>query len=74
MFIRYGNKVLEIPNSYQAINLEVKFNLSEHGKEWREIGDALYNFKDIEVTSSQFYFLRDLATKHLNSSSFSVVL
>jgi hypothetical protein len=74
MNIRCGNKTIQIMDSKQANNLEVYFNLSDKGKIWRVIGDGLYNFTDIEVNTSQFHFLRELAIKHLSSSSFSVVM
>ena len=51
-------------NRHKAIELEVKLNLTDKGKEYRHIGDALYYDKDIFVTHSQFYYLRDLAYKH----------
>ncbi len=74
MFIRFGNKSIEIKDPEQAIKLEVQFNLSDNSRSWREIGDALYDFRDINVDSSQFYFVRELAMKSLSPSSFTVVL
>jgi hypothetical protein len=74
MFIRSGNKFIEIKDSMQAIKLEIKFNCSDNANKWREIGDALYDFKDINVDSSQFYFIRDLVMKHLNPLAFTIVL
>jgi hypothetical protein len=74
MFVRYGNKSIEIKDESQAISLEKKFNLTDNGKVWRKIGDALFWFKDIEVDAGQFYFVRDLANSQLSPSSFSVVL
>ncbi len=72
MFIRNGPRYIEIKDPMQAINLEIKFNLTSNGKSWTRIGDALFDFKDIEVDASQFSFIADLASEHLNPSSFSV--
>ena len=74
MFIRCGNKSIEITDPMQAIMLEVKFNLTHNGKNWSSISDALYYFRDIEVNLSQFYFVLELAEKHLSTSSFVVIL
>ena len=57
MFIYCNDNVIKIENRGNAINIEIQFNLSEYGKEWREIGDALYNFTDIHVNSVQFNFI-----------------
>jgi hypothetical protein len=65
MFIYCNDKVIKIENRGNAINIEIQFNLSEYGKEWREIGDALYNFTDIHVNSTQFNFMKKLSqNKH----------
>ena len=53
-----NDNVIKIENRGNAINIEIQFNLSEYGKEWREIGDALYNFTDIHVNSTQFNFMK----------------
>lgn len=57
MFIYCNDNVIEIENRGNAINIEIQFNLSKYGKEWSEIGDALYNFTDIHVNSTQFNFI-----------------
>jgi hypothetical protein len=72
MFIRNGPRYIEIKDPMQAINLEIKFNLTPNGKIWSRIGDALFDFKDIEVNASQFSFIKDMVTEHLNPSSFNV--
>lgn len=64
MFIYCNDNVIEIENRYNAINIEIQFNLSEYGKEWREIGDALYNFTDIHVNSTQFNFMTQFLAKN----------
>ena len=52
-----------------ANQLEIVFNLSEKGKEWKEIGDNLYNFSVgakinlILLTKEKFHFLRNLANE-----------
>lgn len=74
MFIRRGNKHIEIQDPIQAINLEIKFNLTPNGKVWSRIGDALFYFKDIEVDTGQFNYMLELVTNNLDSSNFSVVL
>lgn len=74
MFIRCGNKYMEITDPMQSIKLEIKFNLTSNGKVWSKIGDALYYFKDIEVESSQFNFIIELAKIHLAQCTYSIVL
>jgi hypothetical protein len=74
MFIRYGNKFIEIKDNKNSTELEIKFNLSIYGRAWSEIGDALYYFCDIEVNEVQFSFMKELASKNLSQSSFSIVL
>lgn len=74
MFIRYGNKSIEIKEPMNAINLELKFNLTPQGKVWNRIGDAFYYFRDIEVSLDQFYIMKTLIETHLSESMFSVVL
>ena len=53
-----------------AYKLEVAFNLTEKGKEWKHLGDILYNFgidKEVElnwkIDNVQFNFLRNLANQ-----------
>ena len=53
--------VLEAEDS---LKLELKFNLTDKGKEWKHIGDFLYNNKDISVNMDQFKFLTDLLDKN----------
>jgi hypothetical protein len=74
MFIRIGNKYIEIKDEMSAINLEIKFNLTTYGKLWGRISNALYYFRDIEVDSSQFTLIKELVESHLDSSNFSIVL
>tara|TARA_B110000902_G_C14100754_1_gene510565 strand:- start:500 stop:763 length:264 start_codon:yes stop_codon:yes gene_type:complete len=54
-----------------ANKLEVVFNLTEKGKEWREIGDVLYDFsigKEVElnwnISKEQFNNIRLLANNN----------
>ena len=55
----------------EIINLEVKLNITEHGNQWKHIGDHLYKFYTLEgyegqpmnildVTEYQFNYLKDL--------------
>lgn len=51
--------------------LEVALNLTDKGKEWRELGDILYDFsigKDVElnwnIDKEQFHYLRVLANNN----------
>jgi hypothetical protein len=55
-----------------AINLELKLNVTNYGRVWRPIGDALYNYgvsddnvetAEYTVTQEQFAFLQMLNTK-----------
>ena len=52
-----------------ANKLEIVFNLSEKGKEWKEIGDNLYNFSVgvkiylLLLTKEKFHFLRNLVNE-----------
>jgi len=56
----------------EAIDLELKLNVTSKGHEWKHIGDVLYNFgsnKDeavfeFTVTSIQMEFLKILVTKN----------
>ena len=49
-------------NKKEALMLELKLNKSEYGKNWRNIGDLLYDFsigkniQEIELNSFQFEF------------------
>lgn len=52
----------------QAIEVELKLNVSPYGRTWLSIGDHLYNFgsakldsqKDLVVDSNQYNFLSGL--------------
>lgn len=54
-----------ILNEREAIDLEVKLNVTEYGRPWRSIGDALYNYgmqnsnfvTNLLVTTEQLNFL-----------------
>ena len=52
-----------------ANKLEIAFNLTDKGKEWKEIGDNLYNFSigvkiyQLLVSKEKFHFLRNLANE-----------
>ena len=46
-------------NHKNAISLEIKFNLTDKGKIWKEIGDALYYNTDIVVDSIKFNFIKN---------------
>lgn len=70
-------KIINLDNSDQyfyidknnALKLEIAFNISEKGKEWKELGDTLYNFsinenlKQFKINSKKFHFLRNLANE-----------
>ena len=58
----------------EIINLEVKLNITEYGNQWKNIGDHLYKFYNLEkferqqmnilnVTEYQFNYLKDLNNK-----------
>lgn len=53
-----------ILESQDAIKLEVKFNLTEKGREWEHIGDFLYKNQDISVNNDQFQFIINLLDKN----------
>jgi hypothetical protein len=72
MNIISGGHILTIHNQGDALKLEIIFNQDSKGKIWKEIGDALYNFEDITLSSEKFSYIRDLASKNLVSSAFSV--
>jgi hypothetical protein len=73
MFIRYGNKYIEIKDELKALNLEVKFDFTDEGRMWTKLGDALHYFRDIEVDFTQFSFIMKFVETHLDSTSFSIV-
>ena len=56
-------------DQHNANLLEIAFNLSEKGKEWKGIGDNLYNFSisakidELLLTKEKFHFLRILANE-----------
>ena len=60
-----------ILNEREAIDLEVKLNVTEYGRPWRSIGDVLYNYgmqnsnflTNLLVTTEQFNFLLMLRSK-----------
>jgi len=60
-----------ILNEREAIDLEVKLNVTEYGRPWRSIGDVLYNYgtqnsnalTNVLVTTEQFDFLIMLRSK-----------
>ena len=58
-------------DTLNANKLEVAFNLTDKGKEWRELGDILYNFsigKNVElnwnICKEKFHYLRVLANNN----------
>jgi hypothetical protein len=51
------NAFIEITSEPEALRLEVLYNLTERGKLWSFIGDALYYFRDVEVRDDQFRFM-----------------
>lgn len=59
MKIWYYNFFIELENK-KNIDLEIKFNLTEKGREWIHIGDALYKNEDISVNAEQFKYLMNL--------------
>jgi hypothetical protein len=54
----------------EARQMELKLNVSQYGREWKEIGDILFDYhaKDINkgllVTDEQFDFLKNLIKKN----------
>lgn len=48
--------------SSSAVALEIKFNLTDKGRCWVELGDALYANTDVTVSYEQFTYLKTLAT------------
>ena len=64
-----GNVELKL-NSAQAIHLELKLNLSENGKSWRDLGDILYAWRlsprhyhygvpiEYEITNEQMKWIK----------------
>lgn len=63
-----------ILDAKEAIDLELKLNVSAYGHEWKHIGDVLYNFGSkrsndklrmtLEVEADQYKFLGFLKTKN----------
>jgi hypothetical protein len=53
----------------EAIQLELKLNVTKHGHTWKDIGDVLFNFnssntsQNLTVTPKQFEFFQMLNTK-----------
>jgi len=53
----------------EAIQLELKLNVTKYGKSWKDLGDVLFNFnssytsQNLTVTSQQFEFFEMLNTK-----------
>lgn len=72
MNIQSGGHKLSIYNKEDALKLEIIFNKSSNVKIWKQIGDALYYFRDITLSSEQFSCIKNLASEHLISSAFSV--
>jgi len=66
----YSNETIELTNR-QAIDLELKLNVTSKGHEWKHIGDVLFNFGnenqhaifEYTVTPIQMEFLKMLMTK-----------
>jgi len=60
-----------INDGKDAIALELKLNVTQHGHPWKHIGDVLYNYgvgkanavTDFVVTSEQLSYLQMLQTK-----------
>lgn len=63
-----GHQVITL-NASQCASLELKLNVTQHGRDWRSIGDFLYGCgkcgesKTLAVTSVQMEFLIMLTTK-----------
>ena len=55
-----------------SVQLELKLNVTKHGKPWKHIGDVLFEFnsaydsKDYPVTTQQYDFLEMLHTTKKN--------
>jgi len=65
------NETIEFTDRNDAIQLELKLNVTSKGHEWKHIGDVLFNFEsnknnavfEYTVTSIQMSFLKMLMTK-----------
>ena len=64
-----GNSSIQL-DKQQAIDLELKLNVSSKGHKWRHIGDELYKFgtankeaENLLVTQEQFEFILLLQKK-----------
>lgn len=54
-----------------ANKLEIIFNLTKKGKEWKELGDVLYDYSigkreetKLKIVSEKFHFLRKLVNEN----------
>ena len=63
----------------EALDLELKLNVSKNGKVWRNIGDILFNFQatvntndELVVTQQQFEYLSMLLGKDSWSDCYNV--
>ena len=71
MFTVTDSNTSFILNEQEAIDLELKLNVTEYGRPWRSIGDALYNYgtqnsnalTNVLVTTEQLDFLIMLRSK-----------
>ena len=60
-----------ILNEKEAIDLELRLNISKHGVEWRVIADVLYNYgsrilnptQRFKITTEQLNFLQFLQSR-----------
>lgn len=67
MKIICNNKHFEL-TSTESLKLEIRLNLSIHGKEWKHIGDHLFYYgiheyskdKDLNVNEEQYTYLYNL--------------
>ena len=74
MYIKYGENQFIV---FNTIELELKLNITEYGKKWKDIGDRLFNYcynkekkeEILEVSEDQYNFL-----KKINSVSYVDVL
>ena len=61
------NEPIQLKTRAEAIILELKLNVSEHGRRWSHIGDELFSYNDgedkvITVKTDQYMYLKMLQT------------
>jgi hypothetical protein len=72
MHIICGFKKIEIMTNADSIKVELVLNKSIYGKTYNFIGDALYNFTDINVSITQFNYILEIITKNLKKDNYKI--